>query len=164
MARVASRLCFCRVVLRYAVERKLRGTHRPCYVKSSRDATNASGLCLSIHRTALSALARSESPVTAEPTLSAGPPLPDWGVHVDPREGSDVAERVGWRHEYVSQKTPCSEKLRLGAAAKCFWTCDHPPREARKKFGVLGPFWSKSLKKIGFESRNPAERAGARGR
>ena len=61
MARVASRLCFCRVVLRDAVERKLRGTHRPCYVKSSRDATNASGLCLSIHRTALSALARSES-------------------------------------------------------------------------------------------------------
>ena len=32
VARVASRLCFCRVVLRYAVERKLRGTHRPYYV------------------------------------------------------------------------------------------------------------------------------------
>ena len=32
VARVASRLCFCRVVLRDAVERKLRGTHRPYYV------------------------------------------------------------------------------------------------------------------------------------
>ena len=32
VARGGSRLCFCRVVLRYAVERKLRGTHRPYYV------------------------------------------------------------------------------------------------------------------------------------
>ena len=33
VAHGVSRLCFCRVVLRDAVERKLRGTHRPCYVK-----------------------------------------------------------------------------------------------------------------------------------
>ena len=32
VARGGSRLCFCRVVLRDAVERKLRGTHRPCYI------------------------------------------------------------------------------------------------------------------------------------
>ena len=57
MARVASRLCFCRVVLRDAVERKLRGTHHPYYVKTSSYGMNAPGLCVSIHRTALSALA-----------------------------------------------------------------------------------------------------------
>ena len=46
MARGVSRLCFCRVVLRYAVERKLRGTHRPRYVKTSSYGMNALGLCL----------------------------------------------------------------------------------------------------------------------
>ena len=40
---------------------------------------NALEMCLSIHRTALSALVRSESPVTAEPTLSASPP-PSFGL------------------------------------------------------------------------------------
>ena len=68
VARVASRLCFCRVVLRDAVERKLRGTHRPYYVKTSSYGINALGLCLSIHRTALSALARSDSRSTSKST------------------------------------------------------------------------------------------------
>ena len=68
MARVASRLCFCRVVLRDAVERKLRGTHRPYYVKTSSYGMNASGLCLSIHGTALRALARSNSRSTSKST------------------------------------------------------------------------------------------------
>ena len=68
VARGASRLCFCRVVLRYAVERKLRGTHRLYYVKTSSYGMNALGLCLSIHRTALSALARSDSRFTSEYT------------------------------------------------------------------------------------------------
>ena len=44
MARGGSRLCFCRVVLRYAIEDSLRGGHLPRYVKTSRDATNATGL------------------------------------------------------------------------------------------------------------------------
>ena len=57
VARVASRLCFCRVVLRYAVEDSFRGTHRPHYVKSSRDATNASGLYSAIDKKAPGALA-----------------------------------------------------------------------------------------------------------
>ena len=68
VARGASRLCFCRVVLRYAVERKLRGTHRLYYVKTSSYGMNASGLCLSIHGTALRALARSNSRSTSKST------------------------------------------------------------------------------------------------
>ena len=74
VARGGSRLCFCRVVLRDAVERKLRGTHRLYYVKTSSYGMNALGMCLSIHRTALSALARSDSRFTSESTLSAVPP------------------------------------------------------------------------------------------
>jgi hypothetical protein len=75
VARGASRLCFCHVVLRDAVERKLRGTHRPHYVKSSSYGINATGLSLYTYGAALSALARSQSRVTIESTFDAGPPL-----------------------------------------------------------------------------------------
>ena len=88
VARGGSRLCFCRVVLRDAVERKLRGTHRLYYVKTSSYGMNALGLCLSIHRTALSALARSDSRFTSESTLSAGHPPPQHGHGANRRRRS----------------------------------------------------------------------------
>ena len=98
VARGGSRLCFCRVVLRDAVERKLRGTHRLYYVKTSSYGMNALGLCLSIHRTALSALARSDSRFTSESTLSAGHP-----------------PTLVWRHE-VESVICVSDRLTQGSA------------------------------------------------
>ena len=114
VARGGSRLCFCRVVLRDAVERKLRGTHRLYYVKTSSYGMNALGMCLSIHRTALSALARSDSRFTSESTLSAGHP---------PIERSAALTRAGLRglcflSRHVSRtcgETDREERMRVHA-------------------------------------------------